>query len=65
MAFFAAAVAAALLLGAVAVLLRKPIDEGAYERNMARAAEAYEQADLDNALRYLRRAASSARRIGR
>ena len=58
MAFFAVAVAAALLLGAVAVLLRKPIDEGAYERNMARAAEAYEQADLDNALRYLRRAAS-------
>ena len=56
--FLLAAIAAALLLGAVALLLGRPIDEGAYEKNMAKAVEAYDQADLDNALRYLRRAAS-------
>lgn len=56
--FFAAAIVAALLLGAVAIASRQPIDAGVYEKNMAKAIEAYDQADLDNALRYLRRAAS-------
>lgn len=56
--FLLAAVAATLLLAVVAFLLRRPIDEGVYEKNMAKAVEAYGQADLDNALRYLRRAAS-------
>ena len=58
LAFLMAAILAALLLGTVAFLLRRPIDEGVYEKNMAKAVEAYDQADYDNALRYLRRAAS-------
>ena len=58
MIFFAAAIAAALLLGVVAAVFRQPLDEGAYEKNMDKALAAYEQSDLDNALRYLRRAAS-------
>ena len=56
--FLLAAISAALLLAVVAILLRKPLDEGAYEKNMAKAIEACDRADLDNALRYLRRAAS-------
>ena len=57
MIFLLAAIAAALLLGVIALALRRPIDEGAYEANMAKAVEAYDREDLDNALRYLRRAA--------
>ena len=56
--FFLSAVAAALLLAVVAFALRRPIDEGVYETSMAKAVEAYENADLDNALRFLRRAAA-------
>ncbi|MDO4973852.1 MAG: leucine-rich repeat domain-containing protein [Eubacteriales bacterium] len=56
--FFLAAVIAALLLGVVAMAILRPVGEGAYEENMAKAAEAYDQGDWDNALRYLRRAAS-------
>lgn len=56
--FFLAAVIAALLLGVVAMVILRPVGEGAYEENMTKALAAYDQGDWDNALRYLRRAAS-------
>lgn len=59
MVFFLAAIAAALLLAAVAILVtHRPVSEAAYVENMAKAMDCYNRADLDNALRYLRRAAS-------